>query len=959
MLVILARKILNNKWMVLSLLIGSILTVAMVSSVPIYTNGVLQRMLVKDLESYQQSYGGFPGRLSAKAKLQYYSNEGNERLNAYAWFNDKIENLPRAFNVPVILANKTLVADNLLAEPEVQREEVPKTRFFKFEGVTDFENHAEITHGRMFSSDMDRDIIEAVVTERALNKLDLRLNEVYFVKDFLRDDYVICRVKIVGIFNMKDLSDIYWFDGLWNYDESFVMDYSLFNKLFASSSTEFGNIYLTEARWNYGFDYHKIKIEQIDGILSQYNEELRWVKKYAAVLDLKFPIIPVLEEYQEREERLSITLWVLQVPILLMLAFYMFMVAQLIIKNEENEIAVIKSRGASNFQVFISYLLESLMLAGISFLIGPPLGLSICRVLGLSNGFLEFVQRTSLPVKLSLGAYIYSFLALILFIVSMLMPAYLSSRTSIVLYKQEKVRKKKNPVWKRFFIDILLIGISLYGLYSYKIRESTQILTGVSGTELSIDPVLFLISTLFILGVGLLFLRLYPILVNIIFRIGKRKWSPALYASFLYVGRSGGQEQFLMLFLILALSLGIFNANAARTLNRNIEEKIMYDIGADVVIRPKWDTVELSSGGSILEESAGMETPGLGTSQGNVAVRYIEPPFEQYKNLKGVEIATKVLRKNNVELKSIAGTSYNVNLLGIIPNEFGMVSWLRPGLLPYHWYNYLNLLAEAPTAFLASRSIQEKYNLRVGDSVYITWEGQTYLEGYIYAFVDYWPTFNPNAKTTRGEKIDLIVANFSYIQAKMSIEPYEIWIKKKPNVTDTDVYNDVIDKKISILDIKFTKNEIVKKKNDPLLQGTNGALTMGFVITMLVSAIGFLIYWILSIRSRSLQFGIFRAMGLSIRKIITMLISEQILISGVAIFIGIIVGGLTSDLFIPLIRIAYSAEELALPFKVFAYRSDYIKIYSIVGAIILGGTAVLGILVSRININQAIKLGEE
>jgi putative ABC transport system permease protein len=193
----------------------------------------------------------------------------------------------------------------------------------------------------------------------------------------------------------------------------------------------------------------------------------------------------------------------------------------------------------------------------------------------------------------------------------------------------------------------------------------------------------------------------------------------------------------------------------------------------------------------------------------------------------------------------------------------------------------------------------------------------------------------------------------------MSIEPYEIWIKKKPNVTDTDIYNDVIDKKISILDIKFTKNEIVKKKNDPLLQGTNGALTMGFVITMLVSAIGFLIYWILSIRSRSLQFGIFRAMGLSIRKIITMLISEQILISGVAIFIGIIVGGLTSDLFIPLIRIAYSAEELALPFKVFAYRSDYIKIYSIVGAIILGGTAVLGILVSRININQAIKLGEE
>lgn len=144
-----------------------------------------------------------------------------------------------------------------------------------------------------------------------------------------------------------------------------------------------------------------------------------------------------------------------------------------------------------------------------------------------------------------------------------------------------------------------------------------------------------------------------------------------------------------------------------------------------------------------------------------------------------------------------------------------------------------------------------------------------------------------------------------------------------------------------------------------MLQGTNGALTMGFVITMLISAIGFLIYWILSIRNRALQFGIFRAMGLSMKNIIIMLICEQILISGIAVLMGIVIGGLTCDLYIPLIQMAYSAEELALPFKVFAYGNDYIKLYSIVGTMLLSGIAILGILVSRININQAIKLGED
>ena len=47
--------------------------------------------------------------------------------------------------------------------------------------------------------------------------------------------------------------------------------------------------------------------------------------------------------------------------------------------------------------------------------------------------------------------------------------------------------------------------------------------------------------------------------------------------------------------------------------------------------------------------------------------------------------------------------------------------------------------------------------------------------------------------------------------------------KEKPDTTDTQVYNDIKERKL-ITNIKFTKNEIIKKKNDPMLQGTNGAL---------------------------------------------------------------------------------------------------------------------------------------
>src|SRR5690554_3080998 len=55
------RKMSKNKWLELSLLMGLVLIVAMVSSMPIYTDAILQRMLVKDLEQKQTTSNTYSG----------------------------------------------------------------------------------------------------------------------------------------------------------------------------------------------------------------------------------------------------------------------------------------------------------------------------------------------------------------------------------------------------------------------------------------------------------------------------------------------------------------------------------------------------------------------------------------------------------------------------------------------------------------------------------------------------------------------------------------------------------------------------------------------------------------------------------------------------------------------------------------------------------------------------------
>ena len=144
-----------------------------------------------------------------------------------------------------------------------------------------------------------------------------------------------------------------------------------------------------------------------------------------------------------------------------------------------------------------------------------------------------------------------------------------------------------------------------------------------------------------------------------------------------------------------------------------------------------------------------------------------------------------------------------------------------------------------------------------------------------------------------------------------------------------------------------------------MLQGMNGALTLGFIIIMIMCIIGFLIYWILSIKSRTLQFGILRAMGMKFREIIAMIIYEQLLVSGVAIFTAMFIGGFTSDLFVPLFQSIFDASSSVPEFVVLPDRGDYIKLYIVIGAMLLTGFIILGRLIRKIKISQALKLGED
>lgn len=944
------RKMLKNKWLVLCLLFGCLLAVSVFSSIPIYTNGILQRMLVKDLKLSFENGQNYPGMYSVSMEFKGNPQSQEQTItDRYQEISTHLEEkLIPMTGLPVQSRMQFWSVNNFLLSRAEEKPSKLRSKKAGIAAVGDWQEHIRLVSGEMPSAQLQDGCIQVLMTSEAMEQLKIAANAKYALTDTAGRFSEPLYFQVVGVFEPADDTDLFWAGGMENFKDCVVMDDTLFSQMFL----ETGEPKLNKVRWVYALDYTKMDTNHISKVNASAQEMRSYIAQMASREDypantasyVSMVNTGILETYQNRVGQMYQTLWILQTPIVLMLVFYIFMVSQLVVEFDKNEIAVLKSRGASRMQILRGYFYQSLVIAAVSVVLGPLLGLLVCKILGSANGFLEFVQRTPLPVSLNGATYLFAAGAAVLFILTMILPVFLATRTTIVKLKQSKAHKRTGAFWKKYFLDVILVGISLYGLYLYHNRRSVLLSTGADSSQVPVDPLLFVISTLFILGVGLLFLRLFPLVVRGIFKLGEKRWSPGLYASLIQVSRSQGQNQFLMVFLILTVGLGIFSANTARTLNQNNEDRISYSVGADMVTQESWGQI----GVNYSSEDSGDTDPGG-------SITYVEPSFGPYTKMNTVELATKVLREKSASAYSGESVQSGIQLMGIIPYEFGQITWSRKGLLPYHINQYLNLMSEEPSAVLVSQSLMDKMGLSPGSPIYLKRASDDkYLECFVYAAVDYWPTYNPF-----DQQGDLIIFNYDYLARTMPLTPYQVWYRLKDGVSSSEFYDELEGMDKNIISASSMKQQLVALKNDPYIQGTNGTLTLGFLVTMVVSAVGFLIYWILNIKGRMLQFGILRSMGLSKKNLVWMLVWEQLLISLSAALAGLGIGLGASALFVPLLEVFRSASEQVPPFQVVFYGSDLMKVLAIVLVILGVGLAVLTSIVSRIKMSQALKLGEE
>ncbi|MBH5316868.1 FtsX-like permease family protein [Paenibacillus sp. GSMTC-2017] len=947
------RKMWNTRWLTLSTLAGLTIAVAFATSIPMYADGALKRVVA---ESLKEKSTGLP---AGSLLMRYQSTPGEKTdLTALSGLENYIKTtVPKdiGFTYDTYLKSYSIRSADVVPE-DPTKVDAGRNRQLRLMTMSDLEGHSDIAQGRWFDkAEGDGKIIEAVMLEEAMFRNDIHIGDVF--------DYPISgglnltlKVKIVGAVNPKDAADAYWYEGL----EGLLGTLQISETAFQKQLLEKLKIPLHNAGWYYSFDLTEVKTSQLSPLGRTLNR--LDIDLYQRLKDTRVEIsfASTLTEFKKQSLQLQTLLFTLAAPMIAMVFFFIAMNARQSLDKQRSDIAVLRSRGAGTKQIIWIYLLEGLLLGGIALASGPFLGWFMAKSIGSANGFLSFVSRKSIPVGFSTEAMIAGGVAVFIAIMATVIPAVIYARSSIVSYKQDLARSDRKPIWQRWFLDVLLIGAAGYGWYMFNERQMLTFQTGMTTDQLSVQPFLFFVPALAIFALGLFFLRLFPWLLKLFSWMGRKFLPVPIYLTLTQLSRSSKGYYPLMILLVLTLALGVYNASAARTIDLNSTERTLYKYGSDVIIQTVWDgTPEVkvppkgeNGGGNGGGGKGGNGGGGNGGNGGGVPSRTLfnEPPFEIFRKLEGVESATRVLTtKGNVV---VSGKSIGQgNVMGIDNYDFAKVGWFGEDLYPIHQNHYLYNLGLSEHAALIPSGVAEKHQLKVGDTFTVGFTDGV-IEFSIVGILPYWPSQYP-------DKAPFVITNLDYIYDQIPLIPYEVWLKMKPDALVKPMLEQLQKEGLELASFKDVRNELLTQSKHPTRGGVFGILSLGFLVSVIITLAGYVLFWFFNLSGRVVQFGILRAMGLSRKQLTGMLMLEQLFTAGLAIGLGVLIGKVVSKLFLPFLQTTENVAETVPPFRVIFESKDTNQLFYVVGFMMLIGVLLLFLHIRRLKVHQAVKMGEE
>jgi len=328
-------------------------------------------------------------------------------------------------------------------------------------------------------------------------------------------------------------------------------------------------------------------------------------------------------------------------------------------------------------------------------------------------------------------------------------------------------------------------------------------------------------------------------------------------------------------------------------------------------------------------------------------------PISEYLEVPGVQAATRVgIYEAKTEL---SGGSQPGRFVGLERADFPEIAYWRWDFSPSYLAELMNALALTPEGVLLPRSFINQHALQIGDTIQVevdAFEEQTQIQLKVVGGFDLFPTWYP-------EDGPLFVGNLDYFFEQVGGQyPHNVWLRVEPETDYLEITEAMRLSELQVLSPDVPLTSIIEEQQNPERQGLFGLLSVGFGAAALLTVLGFFLYAFFSFRQRFIELGVLRALGLSSGQMAVFLAWELAFLILGGLVIGTFLGSWASQLFIPFLQVGADVTARVPSFLVEIAWPAIFQIYLLFGLLFIVALIGLVLLLLRMKIFQAIKLGE-
>lgn len=584
-----ARRLVAQQGLAISTAVGLVASVAIVMSIPLYSDAVYYRILQNELS--RPTSDGEISRPPFAFMFRYVGSlygllewADIEQVDTYLW-----EQGPDLLGLPTELKVRYFRTDNFRLFPASEAAYAnvrDPMAWINFATATDFADKITLLEGTLpaVAASDPAAPMEILVNIALAEQFGIQVGEEFIT--FRRSEKegsqrtVQVPVRVSGIWQATDITDPYWF-----YRQSvFATQFFVPEESFQMRLVPLLDDEVAQALWYFVQDGSEVSSDDVGWLLNN----ITYLQQQAASIrpNTRLEVSPydALVNYRRSSGVLNVLLYAFSIPIIGLMLAFIGLVVGLAVSRQRNEIAVLRSRGATVLQVLGIAALEAMLLGIVALAAGIPVSEQIAKTIGATRSFLNFtIADTGLRVDMTMSTLRFGLIAIVITMVAQVFPSLGASRHTIISYKREQGRTVRAPWWQRAWLDVLLLIPAAYGTYLLQ-QQGSVVMPGATGGSPFGNPLLFLIPALGALALTLFVLRLLPYIMAGIAWLAAKTNSVGFLLATRYLARDPAFYTAPLVLLILTLSLSTFTASLAQTLDAHLYDQTYYQVGADALL---------------------------------------------------------------------------------------------------------------------------------------------------------------------------------------------------------------------------------------------------------------------------------------------------------------------------------------------------------------------------------------